>query len=85
MRGRGRQERGRGRGRGGAVIYWKLLEQVQGANDALSESMVDERPVFLSGPPLQYPTLLRQAGIHGRVLVRAIIDTTGAPSLPRCG
>ena len=76
---------GGGGGGGGAVIYWKLLEQVQGANDALSESMVDERPVFLSGPPLQYPTLLRQAGIHGRVLVRAIIDTTGAPSLPRCG
>jgi len=26
---------------------------------------------------LQYPNLLRQAGIEGRVIVRAIIDTTG--------
>ena len=39
--------------------------------------MVDQRPVFLSGPRLQYPALLRQAGIQGTVLVRAIIDTTG--------
>ena len=65
------------KGVGGTVIYWKLLEQVQGADDVLSESMVDERPVFLSGPPLEYPQLLRQAGIQGRVLVRAVIDTTG--------
>ncbi len=36
-----------------------------------------ERPVVVSGPPLQYPNLLRQAGIQGRVLVRAIVDTTG--------
>jgi TonB family protein len=33
--------------------------------------------MFLSGPRLQYPNLLRQAGIQGRVIVRAIIDTTG--------
>jgi len=59
------------------VVSWKVLKQVQGSDAVLTESMVDERPVFLSGPPLQYPTLLRQAGIHGRVLVRAIIDTTG--------
>ncbi len=39
--------------------------------------MVDDPPVFLSGPQLQYPKLLRQAGIQGRVMVRAIIDTTG--------
>src|SRR5438876_3000077 len=47
-----------GGGGGGAVIYWKLLEQVQGADDVLNESMVDEPPVFLSGPPLVYPNLL---------------------------
>jgi len=63
--------------KGAAVIYWKLLQQVQGSDDVLNESMVDEQPVFLSGPPLQYPNLLRQAGIQGRVMVRAIIDTTG--------
>ena len=48
-----------------------------GLDTLLTESMVDDPPVFLSGPQLQYPKLLRQAGIQGRVLVRAIIDTTG--------
>lgn len=41
------------------------------------ESVVEERPEVLSGPQLQYPDLLRQAGIQGRVLVQAIIDTSG--------
>jgi TonB family protein len=59
------------------VVYWKKLKPAQGPNEVSTESMVDERPVFLAGPPLQYPSLLRQAGIQGRVLVRAIIDTTG--------
>jgi TonB family protein len=40
-------------------------------------SVVDERPELLSGPLLQYPDLLRHAGIQGRVIVQAIIDTTG--------
>ena len=63
--------------RGAVVVYWKKLKQAQGAGDVSTESMVDERPVFLSGPPVRYPPLLRQAGIEGHVLVRAIIDTTG--------
>jgi len=41
------------------------------------ESAVEERPEVLSGPSLMYPDLLRQAGIQGRVIVQAIIDTTG--------
>ena len=41
------------------------------------ESVVEERPEVLSGPQLQYPDLLRQASIQGRVLVQAIIDTSG--------
>ena len=36
-----------------------------------------ERPQILSGPRLQYPGLLRHAGIEGRVIVRATIDTSG--------
>ena len=59
------------------VVSWKVLKQVQGSDAVLTELMVDERPVFLSGPPLEYPDLLRLAGIQGRVTVRAIIDTTG--------
>jgi TonB family protein len=54
------------------VVYWKSLQQ-----GVLTDSMVDERLVFVSAPPLQYPSLLRQAGIQGRVMVRAIIDSTG--------
>ncbi len=34
-------------------------------------------PDLLSGPPLQYPELLRRAGIEGRVIVQATIDSTG--------
>jgi len=43
----------------------------------LSPEVVDERPEVLTGPPLAYPEPLRQAGIAGRVLVRAVIDTLG--------
>ena len=41
------------------------------------ESVVGERPEFLSGPQLTYPALLRQAGVQGRVLVQAVLDTLG--------
>jgi len=69
---------------GGPIVYWKVLNRyfrmsnrVEGAAEPPTQSPEGERPVLLSGPPLQYPNLLRQAGIQGRVLVRAIIDTTG--------
>ena len=38
---------------------------------------VDEAPVLLSHPPVAYPEILRQAGIGGRTMVEAVIDTTG--------
>ena len=41
------------------------------------ESVVEEKPERLTGPALQYPDLLRQAGVQGRVLVQGVIDTTG--------
>ncbi len=34
-------------------------------------------PQVLTGPMPSYPELLRQAGIQGRVLLEAIVDTTG--------
>ena len=34
-------------------------------------------PQVLTGPLPRYPELLRQAGIQGRVLLEAIVDTTG--------
>jgi TonB family protein len=46
-------------------------------NEVFMEAIVEEKPAVLSGPTLQYPELLRQAGIQGRVMVQAIIDTLG--------
>jgi TonB family protein len=45
--------------------------------DVYSESLVEEKPALLSAPPPPYPELLHQAGIQGRVLIQAIIDTSG--------
>jgi protein TonB len=39
--------------------------------------VVEELPVLLSHPAPRYPDLLRQAGVEGRVVVEAVIDTTG--------
>ncbi len=55
---------------------------VPSSGDVYMESVVEERPEVLSGPQLQYPDLLRQAAIQGRVLVQAIIDTTGRAEPP---
>jgi len=46
-------------------------------NEVFMEAIVEEKPAVLSGPTLQFPELLRQAGIEGRVLVQAIVDTLG--------
>lgn len=50
---------------------------VPAGDQVFMESVVEERPELLTRPPLQYPDLLRQAGVQGRVLVQAIIDTSG--------
>jgi len=55
---------------------------VPSSGDVYMESVVEERPEVLSGPQLQYPDLLRQAAIQGRVLVQAIIDTAGRAEPP---
>jgi len=50
---------------------------VPGADQVLSVDVVQEKPERLSGPQPQYPPLLQQAGIEGRVMVQAIVDTSG--------
>ncbi len=42
---------------------------VPSSDQVFMESVVEERPEVLSGPALNYPDLLRQAGVQGRVLV----------------
>lgn len=55
---------------------------VPSSDQVFMESVVEERPEVLSGPALQYPDLLRQAGVQGRVIVQAIIDTSGRAEPP---
>ena len=55
---------------------------VPSSDQVFMESVVEERPEVLSGPALNYPDLLRQAGVEGRVLVQAIIDTLGKAEPP---
>ncbi len=46
-------------------------------NEVFTDAIIEERPSVLSGPPPVYPELLKQAGIQGRALVQAVIDTLG--------
>jgi len=46
-------------------------------DQVFNADVVQEKPEVLSQPPLQYPELLRQAGIQGVVMVQAIVDTSG--------
>ena len=50
---------------------------VTSGNEVYAEALVEERPSLLSAPPPVYPPLLKQAGIQGRVILRAVVDTTG--------
>jgi TonB family protein len=50
---------------------------VVSGNEVYAEALVEERPALLSAPPPVYPALLKQAGIQGRVILPAVIDTTG--------
>ncbi len=43
----------------------------------IESRVVDEPPEMLSHPEPRYPEVLRQAGIEGRVVVEAVLDTTG--------
>ena len=48
-----------------------------GDGTPIESSLADDPPKLLAGPAAVYPDLLRQAGIHGRVVLEAVIDTLG--------
>src|SRR5207247_9648051 len=52
-------------------------DMVVSGNEVYAEELVEERPALLSAPAPVYPALLKQAGIQGRVILPAVIDTTG--------
>ena len=58
---------------------WVGVEEEQSVDpvQVFSSVAVDETPVRISSPPLEYPRMMRQAGINGVVLVQAIVDTSG--------
>jgi TonB family protein len=47
------------------------------AGDVYGEAEVQERPHLVSGPALTYPASLLLSRISGRVIIEAVIDTTG--------
>jgi TonB family protein len=61
----------------GAGVEGGIAEGVVPAEGVYSEAIVEEKPEMLSHPPLQYPELLRQAGMQGRVVIEAVVDTSG--------
>jgi len=54
-----------------------LAGMPQGDGIPMESSLADELPVMLAGPSAGYPDLLRQAGVQGRVVLEAVIDTLG--------
>ncbi len=54
-----------------------LAGRPAGDGSPIESSLADEPPVMLAGPAAAYPDLLRQAGIQGRVVLEAVIDTLG--------
>jgi len=45
--------------------------------EVYAERGLDQPPALLSRPALVYPPILREAGISGRVIIEAVIDTAG--------
>ena len=50
---------------------------IPSSDQVYTSDIVDQKPSLISAPPLAYPSLLREAGITGRVVLQAVIDTAG--------
>ncbi len=48
-----------------------------GQPDGLGDLLAEENAEILTGPLPVYPDLLRQVGIQGKVVLEAVVDTTG--------
>jgi TonB family protein len=59
---------------GGPVVATPLNP---GAGEPLSINLVQELPVLLAASPPVYPSLLRAAGVQGRVELQVVVDTLG--------
>lgn len=54
-----------------------IAGSASGVGDAVDVTLVEEPPLLLAGPIPAYPDLLRQAGVQGRVVLEAVVDTAG--------
>jgi len=48
-----------------------------GSGEPIDVALAEELPMLLAGPVPAYPELLRQAGVQGRVMLEAVVDTGG--------
>lgn len=64
-------------GTGRTTAPWPFPGGTGEVPSVVSAAAADEAPEMLTHPPLEYPTLLREAGLEGRVLVELIVDSTG--------
>lgn len=56
---------------------WSPAAPSASGGEPVDVRIVDDPPVLLAGPVPAYPELLRQAGIEGRIVLEAVVDTTG--------
>jgi protein TonB len=54
-----------------------LAGTAPGSGGPIDVALVEAPPVMLAGPVPAYPDLLRQAGVHGRVVLEAGVDAAG--------
>lgn len=55
------------------------LAPIESAAGPLPDSLVQDRPLLLAGPPPEYPRRLRDAGVEGVVVIEVVVDTLGRP------